>query len=76
MNATEPLPVPEPVRLVSLNEVARLAGVNQMTLRRAYHRSVLRPDALLCGGTNTDPVPLFVEPRVAEIQRLVTKKTK
>ena len=61
----------EPIELLTVTECARRAGVVSMTLRRAIARHGVIPDAILIEGSNQLRSPLFVEPRLKELSRLV-----
>jgi hypothetical protein len=58
-------------KLVSLNEIARIEQVNYKTMRRRCTKAGLTPDALLCGGTIRNPVPLFFEERIPQIKEII-----
>ena len=62
------------IKFVSLNEVARLSKVNHMTARRRFHGAGVIPDALLCGGSSSNEVPLFLQERVPQIEKIITTK--
>lgn len=62
------------IKFVSLYEVARLAKVNHMTARRRCHGAGLVADALLCGGSSVKLVPLFLQERVPQIEKIITTK--
>jgi hypothetical protein len=59
------------LELVTLAESARRLGVCGNTLRRAIERKGVRPDAVTIGGSNQKRSPLFVEPRLKELSKLV-----
>ncbi len=61
----------EPIELITLAEAARRLGVCGMTLRRAVARREVRGDAFLVEGPNAIKSPLFVQPRLKELGRLV-----
>jgi hypothetical protein len=57
--------------LITLGEAARRIGCCGNTLRRAIERDGTRPDAVAIGGSNKKKSPLFLEPRLKELSRLV-----
>jgi hypothetical protein len=63
----------EPLELLTAAEAARRLKVCSNTLRRAIEREAVIPDAVTIGGSVAKRSPLFLEPRLKELARLVKK---
>lgn len=61
----------EPLELLTVTEVARRIGACRMTLKRRVAKAGLLPDAILIEGSTERRSPLFVEPRLPELTRLL-----
>jgi hypothetical protein len=62
----------EPVlELLTLSEVSRRLGVCGNTLRRAVEREGIAPDAVSIAGSKRKRSPLFVEPRLPLLAKLI-----
>jgi hypothetical protein len=59
----------QPVRLVSVPEIARRARACSMTVSRFVERNEIQPDGLLVTTGSKPPVKCFVEPRAAQIEK-------
>ena len=60
-----------PLELVTVNEAARRLRCVGNTLRRAIEREGIKPDAILLEGGTRQRSLLFVEPRLAQLKKLV-----
>jgi hypothetical protein len=59
------------LELLTVTEAARRIGACSITLKRRIARAGLVPDAVIVEGTNRLRSPLFVEPRLGELERLL-----
>ena len=64
-----------PLELLTVSEASRRIGCVRNTLARKIERNGVLPDAILIEGGNQLRSPLFVEPRLKELTRLVESKT-
>ena len=61
----------QPIELLTATEAARRLGVCGNTLKRRIARQSIAPDAILLEGSSQIRSPLFVEPRLGELARLM-----
>ena len=61
----------QPIELVTATEAARRLGVVGSTLKRRIACNGIVPDAILIEGSEQHPSPLFVQPRLAELAKLM-----
>jgi len=61
----------EPIELLTLSEAARRIGACSKTLKRRVAKHGIAPDAVLLEGSTRLCSPLFVEPRLAELKKLI-----
>jgi len=61
----------DPIQLMTATEAARRLGCVGNTLKRRIAREGVIPDAILVEGPDQHPSPLFVQPRLAELSRLM-----
>jgi len=61
----------EPIELLTIAESARRLAVCGVTLRRRIARAGLQPDAYLLEGSTGQRSPLFVQPRLHELETLM-----
>jgi len=59
------------LELITVTEAARRIGAVSITLKRHIAKAGLVPDAILIEGAKRLPSPLFVEPRLCELAKLV-----
>ncbi len=59
------------IELLTLTEISRRTGTVLTTMRRAVTRHGVKPDAVLIEGPHRRVSPLFVEPRIKELAKLV-----
>lgn len=64
------------LELVTITEAARRIGACSNTLRRRIEREGITPDAVLIEGSKELRSPLFVEPRLSQLQQLIEKDIK
>jgi hypothetical protein len=64
-----------PLELLTISEAARRIKACSMTLKRRIAKFGIVPDAFLLEGSNQIRSPLFVAPRLAELEKLVLSKT-
>ena len=60
-----------PLELLTVTEAARRIGACSVTLKRRIAKAGLTPDAMLTEGSKRLRSPLFVEPRLPELGRLI-----
>ena len=63
---------PKPIEVFSLSDAARRLSVCRMTLVRHVKKAGILPDVVLVEGSRGLRSPLYVLPRLKEIQSLMT----
>ena len=62
------------LELVTVTDAARRIGVCCATLKRRIARAGIVPDAVLIEGSKQLRSPLFVEPRLNQLKKLVERE--
>jgi hypothetical protein len=62
------------LELVTVTDAARRIGVCSATLKRRIARAGIVPDAVLIEGSKQLRSPLFVEPRLNQLKKLVERE--
>jgi hypothetical protein len=62
------------IEFMTVPEAARRIGACAATLRRRIERARITPDAILLEGQNQLRSPLFIAPRLPQLQTLIESK--